>query len=273
MNADGTPVSVASIHVHPVKSCRGTAVASAALDHWGIVGDRRFLVVDPSGSFLTQRTVPRLALVRPTFDPGSRTLELSAPSGTSVRVATQHSDATSTATIWGNEVRVVDVGAEAARWLTDFLERPVRLVHMASDFTRPVSRAARAGDETAFTDGFPLLVIGEASLADLSHRLDFPVPMDRFRPNLVLRGSPPYAEDTWKRIRIGDCILRAAGPCARCVVTTTDQETLERSPEPLRTLARYRRSEEGAVLFGQNYIHETKSGTLRVGAEIEILEA
>lgn len=265
--------AVASLHLHPIKSCRGQAVAAATLDAFGLVGDRRFLVVDERGQFLTQRALPRLALVEPAID--GATLTLAAPGANPLCVASSPAMGAPRreVTIWRDTVHAADLGDAAADWLTTFLGRPVRLVAMASDFSRPILKpTARPGDQAAFSDAYPLLVLSEASLAELNGRLDEPLPMDRFRPNIVVRDCPPFAEDGWRRIRIGEVVLRAAGPCARCIITTTDQRTLERGKEPLRTLAQYRRSADGDVNFGQNYIHETRSGVLRAGMAVEVLE-
>lgn len=264
--------TVASLHIHPVKSCRGHDVAEATLDAFGLVGDRRFLVVDERGHFLTQRTLPRLAHVVPEIDAGALHLTGSGVGDVTIPLGGCASDAACEVVIWRDTVRAVDLGPAAAAWLTQVLGRPARLVRMAPGYSRPIRRdSARPGDEAAFSDAFPLLILSEASLAELNGRLDDALPMNRFRPNLVVAGCEAYAEDAWRRIRIGDVVLRAAGACARCIVTTTDQRTLERGKEPLRTLAQYRRSEDGLIYFGQNYIHETKSGRLEVGAPIEIL--
>lgn len=268
-------LTVSALYLHPIKSCRGFAVDQASLDARGFTGDRRFLVIDPAGRFLTQRDTPRLALVVPTnLD---QRLHLSAPEASPLEVSTAPVTAAERAArdvvIWSDTVRAIDLGEAAATWLTTVLQRPARLVVIGDDYSRPVRRGSpEPGDEVSFADAHPLLVISEASLADLNERLDVPLPMNRFRPNLVVRGAAAFAEDTWKRIRIGNVILRASGPCARCVMTTTDQETMERGKEPLRTLARYRRGSGGDVIFGQNYINETKSGTINVGAVVEILE-
>lgn len=265
-------VSVSGLFLHLVKSCRARAVERARFDGHGLVGDRRLLVVDAEARFLTQRDTPRLALLEATTQDGL--LVLSAPGLPVLRVPfPENADQRLSVTIWRDEVPALDFGMAASDWLTLFLGRPARLVGMPQDFPRPIRKAAaQPGDHVSFADACPLLVIGEASLADLNTRLEEALPMERFRPNVVVRGAPAYAEDGWKRIRIGGVVLRAAGPCTRCVVTTTDQHTLERSKEPLATLARYRRGPAGEVWFGQNYINESKVGTIELGATVEILE-
>ena len=163
------------------------------------------------------------------------------------------------------------LGAEPDRWFGDFLGVRCRLVYMPDDVIRPVDpRYARSGDRVGFTDGFPLLLFSEASLADLNSRLPEPVTEDRFRPNLVASGCAAFAEDGWSGLRIGAVELRVSKPCSRCAITTVDQNTGERGSEPLRTLARYRKAKD-KVMFGQNLAHDTP-GELAVGDRIEILE-
>lgn len=263
---------VSGLFIHPIKSCRAQSIQSAAFDHFGFVDDRRWLVVDDSGRFLTQRTEPRLALITAELSENRHRLCLTAPGSKRHEVALDASAAPTTeVVIWHDTVAACDLGDDAAWWLTAHLRRSVRLVAMAPGYSRPVRRHAQAGDEVAFVDGYPLLIISRATLDELNQRLDVPVPMDRFRPNVVIDGCAAGDEDLWQRIRIGDCVLRAAGPCIRCVVTTTDQSTLERGKEPLRTLGTYRRV-EGGVCFGSNYIHETKAGTISVGMPVEVLD-
>lgn len=262
---------VTALFVHPVKSARGRALEHITLDARGVVGDRRYMVVDENWRFLTQRDTPRLGCICPAVTNGH--LALSRAGAAPLTIAADPGDAREVeAVIWRDAVRVRDLGDVAAAWLHDALGRPARLVGISANYSRPVrGERAQPGDEVALTDAHPLLVIGVASLADLNARLDFPVPMDRFRPNLVVDGAAAFAEDSWHRIRIGDVVLRASGPCARCAIPNTDQVTLERGHEPLRTLATYRRKTDGAVYFGQNYINETKTGTISVGARVEIL--
>lgn len=265
---------VAGLFIYPVKSLRGCAVAEVEIDALGFAGDRRFLVVDDAGRFLTQRTHPRMALVGTRLAAG--TLTLSAESAGAVRVPA-NSDAAAplrAVNIWKHEgLLAEDCGPEAARWLSAFLGQPVRLVRIGREFHRPLlKKAAHPGDRFAFNDGSPILVTGEASLAALNDRIQEnggdPVPMDRFRPNLVLGGGEAFAEDAFPALRIGGVTLRNAGKSDRCIVTTTDQLTGERGKEPLRTLARFRRDpalDPTAVYFGVNFINETKQGLIRLG--------
>ncbi len=267
------------LHIYPVKGLRGIALESVSVDPLGPVGDRRFLVVDETGRFLSQRSHPRMALVDTALGAGG--LLLSAEGAGAVTVPSEScADAPlRTVSVWKHEgLLAEDCGNEAAGWLSDFLSARCRLVRTGSGFRREVTKpAARPGDVFTFADAVPMLVISEASLADLNDRMiengSVALTMDRFRPNLVVTGCPPYAEDQWARIRIGDIVFRSAGPCIRCTVPTIDPNTAERGPEPLRTLALYRREPKDPtnVLFGQNLIHETKNGVLRVGDRVELV--
>ena len=256
--------------MYPVKSCRGVAFEEAVLEKRGLRHDRRWMVVDEERQFLTQRTEPRLALVGVRIEgeelrltsAGHGELRLSAPLDGNERTRVR---------VWKDEVEAADGGAEAAAWMTEWLGRPARLVYLPDDSVRAVNpKYANAGDRVSFADGFPLLLVTTASLTDLNTKLTEPVPMDRFRPNIVVDGAEPWAEDAWKRLRIGASGLRVAKPCARCVVTTTDQQTGARGVEPLRTLATFR-NVGGEVMFGQNAIPENE-GVLRVGDAVVIDE-
>jgi uncharacterized protein len=270
---------LSGLFVYPVKSLRGFAVQSAEVDPLGLVGDRRFLVVDDTGRFLTQRTLPRMALIETALS--ARMLTLRAPHAGQIAISLSAAEAAPlrNVSIWKSEnLLAEDCGDVPAAWLSDVLHFRCRLVRIGPKFHRPVLKsAAGPGDVVMFADAVPFLVLGEASLADLNDRLvaqgEDSLPLDRFRPNLVITGSPAYAEDTWSRFRIGGITFRSAGPCVRCTIITTDQLTGERGKEPLRTLATYRRSvaNPSDVNFGQNLIHETKQGTLRVGDVLELV--
>jgi uncharacterized protein YcbX len=286
---------VSGLFVYPVKSLRGFAVTEAAVDELGIVGDRRFLVIDGDGRFLTQRTAPQMARIDAALTGDSLVLRAEGAGSVTVPLRAPPAPPTRTVAVWRSHGLVVeDCGEEPAAWLTAALGTPARLVRIGASFHRPVLQKPRyaAGvklaapdpiegrvvtfDRVNFADGYPFMAVGEASLGDLNARLAArgaaPVPMDRFRPNLVISGSVAFAEDEWTRVRIGGFEMRGAGPCGRCIVTTTDQKTGERGVEPLRTLATYRRDAYDAsnVNFGQNLIHETKSGTLRVGDPVVV---
>lgn len=270
---------LSSLLIYPVKALRGCPVNCAAIDERGIAGDRRFMVVDPEGRFLTQRTLPRMALIATRLDENELTLSAAGREDIRVPRGSQPDAEPIRVSVWKSEgLAAEDCGQDAADWLGDFLGTRCRLVRAGARFQRPVRRApAGLGDrQVGFADGFPGLLVTEASLADLNDRLlergVVPVPMDRFRPNLVIAGAAPYAEDTWKRVRIGNAVFYAAGPCARCGVITTDQATGARDTEPLRTLAEYRRdpAKPEDVNFGQNVIPESTQGLIQVGDSVTV---
>lgn len=264
-------ISLSSLTYFPIKACRGFDVRESNVERMGLEHDRRMMVVTPQGNFLTQREYPRLALVTPTLKNDSVTL--TAPGFDSLHFNTQTNGAAIPVNIWKSmNVRAIDQGEETAQWFSDWLGLSVRLVHMEDGFVRKVNAeyTINEDDHTGFADGYPILIISEESLQDLNSRLDSPLPMNRFRPNIVVKGAEPFAEDTWKRIRIGEIDIALVKPCARCVVTTIDKETLAKSKEPLKILEKYRRHPLGAI-FGMNAI-PLNTGRLELGMNVEILE-
>lgn len=264
---------VGSLHRYPLKGGRGIEVEEARVTPRGIEGDRRWMVVDAGGVFLSQREAPRLALV--TALPIAGGLQLAAPGKRLLEVPLTGDRAASRAVrLWAGTCLAVDQGDAAADWLGEWLGRPCRLVWQPVEARRRVDQryAVSATDIVSFADGFPLLVCSTSSLEDLNRHLDTPLPMNRFRPSLVVEGWPaPWHEDLVARLRAGDVELALVKQCARCVVTTTNQDTGERGREPLRTLARIRRAERG-VMFGENAI-PTVEGRVAVGDRVEVLEA
>ena len=245
-----------------------------ALDALGVQGDRRWMVVDAeTGRFLTQRLLTQMTQLQARWLGGTH-LQLSAPGMAELQVTVPDEQAPLRGvTIWRDSLQVPDAGEAAAQWLSQFLGRACRLVQVSEPRARQVDTAyAEAGDKVAFADGFPLLLIGQASLDDLSARVGRPLPMLRFRPNLVVSGSEPYAEDSWKRIRIGELEFRVVKGCSRCIMTPLDPHTGERSAdrEPLTTLKTYR-EREGEVYFGQNLI-ACGEGQLRLDMPVQVLE-
>jgi uncharacterized protein YcbX len=246
-------IIVSDLYIHPVKSLAAIACDEALLTARGFAHDRRFMVVEPSGAFLTQREHPRMATVWTQIAGGQ--LRLAAPDRAEVAVPLEPVQGEAiTVEVWGSTCEALAPSPEADRWLTDYLGLPCRLAYMPESTRRRVNpRYAGEGHVVSFADGYPLLVIGEASLQDLNSRLTHPVPMSRFRPNIVVKGAGAFAEDGWRDIRIGEARLRIAKPCGRCQVTTTDQATGEvLGPEPLATLAAYRSREEFGACFGMN---------------------
>jgi hypothetical protein len=264
-------ISLAALHIYPVKSCRGMAISRAMLTPAGLEHDREWMVVTPDGRFVTQREVPRLALIATGLS--ERTLTLAAPGAGRLVVPLGPSTDVIEVTVWRDRCPAFDQGEPAARWLTALLGRPLRLVRFAPAHRRLSSPAWTGGIEAPnrFSDGYPLLAISRASLDDLNARLSVPLPMDRFRPNLVLEGLPPYGEDALDDLVAGDVRLRRVKPCTRCAITTTNQATAEvEGDEPLRTLKSYRWDTVlRGVTFGQNLIVVGGAGArLHAGLEL-----
>lgn len=272
--------SLTSLFVYPVKSLAGIAVGEAAVEPWGAAGDRRWLVTRYDGDQLTQRQQPRLALASAMPLPGGG-VRLSGPGMEPLDVAAPSpSEGTVAVRVWNSKVDAVPASEEAALWFTSYLDTEVRLVHLdAPEHRRPLAPGyARPGQTVSFADSMPFLLASSSSLDALNSLVaqgdyadEGPLPLNRFRPNLVVGGTRPWAEDGWRRVRIGETTFEVVKPCGRCVVATTDQATAERGKEPLRTLARHRRFGDELV-FGQLLVPETR-GRVRQGDAIEVLES
>jgi hypothetical protein len=258
---------VAELYIYPLKGAGGTRLDAMEVDAFGPRHDRRWLAVDRDGRFVSQRELHRLALVRPRLDGAA--LVLHAEGSAPLAVQPPAHGARRRVRIWADEADARDAGDEAAAWLSDVLGEPLRLVWMPDDAVRPVHPAyGSAGDRVSFADAFPFLITSRAALDLLNRRLGADLRMNRFRPNIVVDGVPPHAEDTWRTVRIGAIPFDVVKPCARCVVTTVDQESAITGLEPLRELARYRKH-GSHVLFGQNAIHRAR-GWIRAGDVIDV---
>ena len=262
-------VRIAALNFYPIKGCRGIALPEAAVATTGLcssrVADREWMIVDPEANFVTQREFPRLALVK--IAAGGDTLLLSHPQGVTgapplaIPLARART-APMQVQVWDSRVRGVDEGDAAAAWLTRYLGTAVRLVRFDREMRRFCNPkfAGDSGAHTLFSDGYPILVTGKASLADLNSRLSArgaaQLPMNRFRPNVVLEGLDAFAEDHVDTIEAGGVVLRFVKPCVRCQVTTTDQDSdAAVGLEPLQTLGEYRMDERwGGVTFGMNAV-------------------
>lgn len=263
---------VSELRVHPVKALHGSTRKQVEIEPWGVAGDRRWMVVDRAGTFVTQRKFPAMAPIAATQGPDGLVLS---SGGKQLVVPLPGPDAaTLDATIWRDTVRVASGGMAAAAWLSAVIGIECRLVYLADPRCRPVNPSyGSPADRVNLSDGFPVLLTSLASLADLNRQLPNPVSMSRFRTNIVIQGSEAWAEDRWRRIRIGPVVFRLVKPCQRCTVTTVDQDTGERpdKTEPLLTLSRFRRDTAGRIMFGQNLIPET-TGRIGLNDPVEVLE-
>jgi len=279
MNDDAPTCTLTALHLHPVKSCGGLAPVQALLIETGLEFDRAWMVVDEAGEMVTQRDLPRMALVRPTMR-GSD-IVLRAPGMLALHIALDTVEEPTRVRVWNDEVQAYTMGSLAAQWFSDFLGQKVRLVRFDPEQKRLSSRrwTGAIEAENAFSDGYPLLVASTASLADLNQRLAAkgvqPVTMERFRPNLVLDGLQPYDEDHLDELTLttaeGPVRLKLVKPCARCSIPNVDPTSAEAGTEPGDTLASYRADArvDGGITFGMNaVIVEGIDCTLRVGQQV-----
>ena len=259
-------MNVSAINVYPVKSLHGTAVQEALVCAYGLEHDRQWILVDSQARMITQRECPPLALLTPHVN--SESLRVSVPGGEDIRVPLDASG-------WTNDEAVVDVwgqiyvGVAAVAAVNQAFSAAIGMECRLLSIRTDVFRLKR---EVAFHDDAALLLIGESSLDELNRRLEAPIPMNRFRPSVVVSGAAPFDEDTWQRIAIGDTLFRAVKACQRCSITTVDQATgVMRGPEPLKTLATFRRKGDG-VAFGQYYRPEQAGAVIRVGDAMTVLD-
>ncbi|MGA5823024.1 MOSC domain-containing protein [Kitasatospora sp. NPDC094028] len=281
-------MQLTGLHVYPVKSMYRLSPESADVQPWGLAGDRRWMLADPTGRFVSQRENTALGQIRPDLLPGGA-LRLTAPDGSRIEIA-----APSVATgapradveVWGDHFHAAEADEKAHAWIAEHLG-DYRLIHLDDPRARAIEPDfSEPGETVSMADGYPLLVTTTASRDRLNELIAAenpdghePLPMERFRPSVVVSGTEPWAEDGWRRIRIGELTFKVVKPCGRCIITTTDQESGERrGKEPLRTLARHHRL-LGKAAFGQNLIPERPAGvegdvlgTLRLGDEVEVLE-
>ncbi|MEI6946859.1 MOSC N-terminal beta barrel domain-containing protein [Paraflavisolibacter sp. H34] len=259
---------VSQLFIYPVKSLGGISLPSAQVTDRGLQYDRRWMLVDGDGHFMTQRTLPQMALLQPELtESGLRvvhkkngnTLEVPfAPAGDFFQVK-----------VWSNRCRAQEVSREAGQWFSDMLGVASRLVYMPDTTRRRVDgRYTRGGQITAFSDGYPLLLIGQSSLDDVNARLAAALPMNRFRPNLVVAGGLPFEEDGWAEFSISGIPFSGVKLCARCVVTTINQDEATKAKEPLKTLSTYR-MRNNKIYFGQNVVHGGE-GLIRLGDAVEV---
>ena len=284
---------ISEINIYPIKSLKGITLDSALVEPRGLQYDRRWMLTTPDGMFFTQREFPRMATVE--VGVGDDLYVTAAGFGTLEIPLEPETGHKQQVTIWDSVCEGEVYLPVVSEWFSDVIGTACQLVYMGDDSRRDLSeRFNKGGEVVSFADGYPLLVIGEASLADLNNRLSTgsngsaaagPLPMNRFRPNIVVAGSNAYAEDRWDRISVGDAVFRGTKPCARCVITTVDQVRGEfDGKEPLKTLASYRMAKhvipdrieafgmsDTAVLFGQNLVAETVGTQIKVGDNVKVL--
>lgn len=271
-------LTLTTIYRYPIKSCRRDEMQQAEVEPWGLAGDRRWMLVDDAGAVVTARERRPLLRVTPSLD--GTALHLRAPGRPSLTVKVPEGEL-ALVSVWSSRLHATLAAPEAHAWFSEVAGTSLRLVYLDDPMRRPPNpQFSGADDRVSFADGYPLLLASEASLACLNRWIaagprasDGPLPMTRFRPNVVVGGAEPWAEDGWRRLRIGDVTFRAVKGCDRCVMTMIDPETLARTKEPIATLARHRRW-DGATWFAMNLIPDAVAAgaTIRVGDPVEILE-
>lgn len=258
------------IYIYPIKSLGGISVPEAEVQQTGFKYDRRWMLTDSEGNFLSQRTFPQMALLQVNIDvygllvthKNNLLSPLTIPFNTPF-------EKKATVNIWDDVCTASEVSDIANEWFSHALHMPVRLVYMPSDTQRLVDENYANNKEiVSFADAYPFMIIGQSSLDDLNQRLDQPVPMNRFRPNLVFTGGAPYCEDTIDTFSIGDVTFTAVKPCARCVLITIDQGLATKGKEPLKTLSAFR-TQKNKIMFGQNLLHKG-AGIIKAGDKIEV---
>jgi MOSC domain-containing protein len=270
-------LTLTGINRYPIKSCRGQAVREAVVEPWGLVGDRRWMLVDEQGRVMTARKHPQLVLVTP--QPNSAGLLVQAPEVDTLLVDTPEGAELCDVQVFASVIAASLAAEQANAWFSKVVGEPVRLVYLDDPTRRrPNPQYSRAGDRVSFADGYPLLLATEQSLVALNDLIaegprsaEGPMSMTRFRPNLVVAGAEAWAEDGWRVLRVGAARFRAVKSCDRCVLTTIDPSTATKGREPLMTLARHRRW-DGKTWFAINLIPDSPGVTLRVGDEVDVLE-
>ena len=265
-------ITVSELTIYPVKSMAGISLQSSYIDAMGLQYDRRWMLVSPDGKFMTQRSHPQMALIQPRIENNQLILSSFGLDDHYVPAADESSPDIKVQ-VWDDIVDAKHLSTETDEWIEQTVGEACRLVYMPDNVFRQCDTTyAKQGDRTGFSDGFPLLLISEASLADLNDKLEKPVPMKRFRPNLVVKGCEAFAEDGWKKFAINEISFRVVKPCSRCVITTVDPAIgMVTSPEPLQTLASYRKQGD-KVMFGQNVVQDA-TGNIKLGDVVEVLNA
>jgi uncharacterized protein len=263
-------IIVSQLYIYPVKSLGGIAKETAEITDTGFKYDRRWMLVDENNLFLSQRTHPQMALLQTAeAEKGIKVFHKQNPQEGIIIPFENENEEKINVVIFENTCEAIEVGKEQNEWFSEMLETNCKLVYMADDTKRLVDKRYATNDEiTSFTDGYPILMIGQSSLDNLNEKLEEQLPMDRFRPNLVFTGGQAYIEDEMASFEINKINFKGVKPCSRCVMTTINQQTGEKAKEPLKTLATYR-MKNNKVYFGQNVLHQ-QTGSISIGDEVTI---
>jgi len=278
-------MKVTEINIYPVKSLGGISLEECAVEKRGFQFDRRWMLTDKNGEFFTQREFPKMATL--SIEIKDDSLQISDLKNEHIGVPFEfEKNQTQKVTVWNSICDAFVLPEKINEWLSDVLKTECQLVYMPDESEREINKFFNRDNEiVSFADGYPFLLIGENSLNDLNEKLETKLLMNRFRPNIVIDGAQAFAEDRWKKIQIGDIVFRSTKPCARCVMTTVEQNSGEfDGKEPLKTLAKYRMAKDvfpnefesldlnaNAVLFGQNLVAENFGGKIKIGDEVKII--
>lgn len=272
-------LTISEINIYPIKSLGGISLQKSVIEARGLQHDRRWMLVDEKGKFFTQREFPVMATLKTELETDS--LKVTAKNGNSVLIpfSENKNGEEKNVSVWESRVKARVAESSINEWFSEVLQTNCQLVQMNENSKRIVSpfyAVRKYQDEVSFADAYPLLLIGENSLKDLNTKLENPIPMNRFRPSLVVKNSEAFAEDNWKKIKIGENIYHIVKSCARCVITTINQETgISDGKEPLKTLAAYRQfKHEGKskINFGQYLIPENTGAEINLGDKVKIVE-
>lgn len=268
-----TKAIISSLHVYPIKSCLGVSPQQVVVGSRGPDLDRRWMIVDATGRFMSIRSTPKMIFIKTDWDGDNLHVRIPGQIEHKISLKAAGSGKLHEVTVWNDTCLAVDQGDSIANALSQFLQTDCRLVFMPDTTHRLVKAeyAVQPTDVVGFADAYPFLLISEASLEELNSRLEQPIPMNRFRPNFVVSGCKPFEEDTWKSIQIGEVSFEMVKLCSRCVAITVDQATGEKNPEPMKTLIDYRMQDK-KVMFGVNLV-QTSLGKIRIGDEVEILKS
>jgi len=262
--------NLTEINIYPVKSLGGISLHTSPVEERGLKYDRRWMIVDESNQFITQRNYPQMTLLQPEIKESLLIINHKQDKLKPLTIPlTPFNEEEIKVQIWKDNVPAIKYNSYVNEWFTKAIGSKCCFVYMPETTTRKVNPKYVDNQIVSFADGYPFLIIGEKSLVDLNNRLKDPLPMNRFRPNFVFSGENPFDEDNWKRFSIGSVEFQSVKPCPRCVVTTIDQDTSNKSVEPLHTLSQYREV-NGKVLFGMNLVCE-RAGNLKLGDQINIL--
>ena len=263
-------LTLSEINIYPVKSLSGISLQSSEVEERGLKYDRRWVLVDESKTFITQRDFQEMALINVSIENNGLMLKHKTKTFQPLFVPFdfEHSK-NDKVVIWDDTVFGEFYNNQIDDWFSEILGINCHLVKMPESTKRNVDEAYAENKIVSFADAFPFMIIGQSSLDDLNSRMEVPLPMNRFRTNFVFTGGKPFEEDHWKKFKVGDMKFEAVKPCARCIITTTDQDTAERFKEPLLTLSKFRNF-NNKVMFGMNLVCES-TGNVQVGDKIELI--